>query len=136
VDYNRVCLLLAVLEKRLGLKFSACDVYLNVIGGLRLDEPAADAAVCFALISSLRDIPVPDDAIAFGELGLSGEFRSSASVEQRVNEAVRLGFKTIALPKRCAAKTGVLPEDASLFPMTGIYDAMRIFREKEKESEA
>ena len=136
VDYNRVCLLLAVLEKRLGLKFSACDVYLNVIGGLRLDEPAADAAVCFALISSLRDIPVPDDAIAFGELGLSGEFRSSASVEQRVNEAVRLGFKTIALPKRCAAKTGVLPEGASLFPMTGIYDAMRLFREKEKGNEA
>ncbi|MBQ4349685.1 MAG: DNA repair protein RadA, partial [Clostridia bacterium] len=61
IDYNRMCLLLAVLEKRLGLKFSACDVYLNVIGGLRLDEPAADAAACFAMISSLRDIPVPDD---------------------------------------------------------------------------
>ncbi|MBO7403357.1 MAG: DNA repair protein RadA, partial [Clostridia bacterium] len=92
IDYNRMCLLLAVLEKRLGLKFSACDVYLNVIGGLRLDEPAADAAACFAMISSLRDIPVPDDMIAFGELGLSGEFRSVVSVEQRVNEAFRLGF--------------------------------------------
>ncbi|MCR5681566.1 MAG: DNA repair protein RadA, partial [Clostridiales bacterium] len=98
IDYNRMCLLLAVLEKRLGLKFSACDVYLNVIGGLHLDEPAADAAACFAMISSLRDIPVPDDMIAFGELGLSGEFRSVVSVEQRVNEAFRLGFARVALP--------------------------------------
>ena len=135
VDYNRVCLLLAVLEKRLGLKFSACDVYLNVIGGLRLDEPAADAAVCLALISSLRDIPLPDDVIAFGELGLSGEFRAAASVEQRVNEAVRLGFRQVALPKRCAAKAGELPEGCAVLPMTGIYDALRLFRDPENRSE-
>jgi DNA repair protein RadA/Sms len=130
VDYNRMCLLLAVLEKRLGLKFSACDVYLNVIGGVRLDEPTADAAVCFALISSLRDIPVPDDVIAFGELGLSGEFRQAASAEQRINEAARLGFGRIALPKRSAAKAaGAAPEGCAFVPMNGIYDALCLFKE-------
>ncbi|MBR4186786.1 MAG: DNA repair protein RadA, partial [Clostridia bacterium] len=133
IDYNRMCLLLAVLEKRLGLKFSACDVYLNVIGGIRIDEPAADAAACFAMISSLRDIPVPDDMIAFGELGLSGEFRSVVSVEQRVNEAFRLGFARVALPKRCAAKAG--ETDVELVKMNGIYDALRIFAEKEQKKE-
>ena len=133
VDYNRMCLLLAVLEKRLGLKFSACDVYLNVIGGLRLDEPAADAAVCFALISSLRDIPVPDDVIVFGELGLSGEFRSVASAPQRANEAFRLGFTKLALPKRCAGTLPDLPDGAELIPMTGIYDALRLFRDKKPD---
>ena len=136
VDYNRMCLLLAVLEKRLGLRFSACDVYLNVIGGVRLDEPAADAAVCFALISSLRDIPVPDDVIAFGELGLSGEFRSVASPSQRANEAFRLGFSKIALPKRCAQTVGELPEGAELVPMTGIYDALRLFRDPQTSAGA
>ena len=133
IDYNRMCLLLAVLEKRLGLKFSACDVYLNVIGGLHLDEPAADAAACFAMISSLRDIPVPDDMIAFGELGLSGEFRSVVSVEQRVNEAFRLGFARVALPKRCASKAG--DADVSLVKMNGIYDALRIFAEQDGKKE-
>ena len=69
--------------------------------------------------------------IAFGELGLSGEFRSAASVEQRVNEAVRLGFHSVALPKRCAGKAGEVPEDCALLPLTGIYDALRLFREPE-----
>jgi DNA repair protein RadA/Sms len=122
-DYNRMCLLLAVLEKRLGLKFSSCDVYLNVIGGLRLDDPAADAAACLALISSIRDIPVPDDLIAFGEVGLSGEFRSAASIEQRVNEASRLGFTKIALPKR-SLKKKEKAAGAELIPLTGIFDSL------------
>ncbi len=128
IDYNRMCLLLAVLEKRLGLKFSACDVYLNVIGGMRLDEPAIDAAACLAMISSLRDIPIPDDLISFGELGLSGEFRSVASAEQRVSEAFRLGFTKIALPKRCASKLTLPDAGVELIPMNGIYDALRIFK--------
>ncbi len=135
IDYNRMCLLLAVLEKRLGLKFSSCDVYLNVIGGLRLDEPAIDAAACLAMISSLRDIPVPDNVIAFGELGLSGEFRSVASVEQRVNEAVRLGFTKIALPKKSALKNSenISEYGAELFPISGIYDAVRLLQSDKKE---
>lgn len=132
IDYNRMCLLLAVLEKRLGLKFSACDVYLNVIGGLRLDEPAIDAAACLAMISSLRDIPVPDDVIAFGEVGLSGEFRSVASIEQRVNEAFRLGFTKIALPKRAVLKNAdtLTSSGANLIPMGSIYDALKLLGEK------
>ena len=130
IDYNRMCLLLAVLEKRLGLKFSACDVYLNVIGGLRLDEPAIDAAACLALISSLRDIPIPDNVIAFGELGLSGEFRSVSSVEQRVNEASRLGFTKIALPKKSILKNADEIKDSGveLFPIAGIYDVLRLLQ--------
>ncbi|MBO5127894.1 MAG: DNA repair protein RadA [Clostridia bacterium] len=134
IDYNRMCLLLAVLEKRLGLKFSACDVYLNVIGGLRLDEPAVDAAACLAMISSLRDIPVPDDVIAFGEVGLSGEFRTVASIEQRVNEAFRLGFTKIALPKRAVLKNEeTLKESgAEIIPLSGIYDALKLMAQEAK----
>ena len=84
IDYNRLCLILAVLEKRLGLRFSANDVYINVIGGMRLDEPASDLAVAMALISSLTDRAVPDDLIAIGELGLSGECRAVSGLEYRV----------------------------------------------------
>lgn len=135
IDYNRMCLLLAVLEKRLGLKFSSCDVYLNVIGGLRLDEPAIDAAACLAMISSLRDIPIPDDVIAFGEVGLSGEFRSVASIEQRVNEAYRLGFNKIALPKKSALKNAEALKESGveLIPLTGIYDALKLLISNKKE---
>ncbi len=124
IDYNRMCLLLAVLEKRLGLRFSTCDVYLNVIGGLRIDEPGADAAIALALISSLRDIVIPSDLIAMGEIGLAGEFRTITSAAQRVKEAARLGFTKIALPKRCIADT--LRGDTSLLPLTGIYDALML----------
>ena len=137
IDYNRMCLLLAVLEKRLGLKFSACDVYLNVIGGLHLEEPSADIAVCLALISSIRDIPVPDDLIAFGEVGLSGELRNVSSVEQRVNEAARLGFKKIALPKRAVPgkkeKGAFFPDGIDLVPLSGIFDSLTVFGRKEAE---
>ncbi len=128
-DYNRMCLLLAVLERRLGLKFSACDVYLNVIGGLRLDEPAADAAASLALISSIRDIPLPDDLLAFGELGLSGEFRSVPFLDQRLHEAVRLGFTKAALPKRCVPKKKTAGLET--IPMAGIYDALRLLKKPE-----
>lgn len=130
IDYNRMYMLLAVLEKRLGLKFSACDVYLNVIGGLRLDDTAADAATCLALISSLRDIPVPCDVIAFGEVGLSGEFRTVSNIEQRVNEAHRLGFTKIALPRRSlsAVKNAdqFSADGTEFIPLGGIYDAVRL----------
>ena len=105
-DYNRMCLLLAVLEKRLSLRFSANDVYLNIAGGLRFDEPAADLSVAIALISGLLDRPVPRELIAFGEIGLSGEVRSVARTDVRLNEAVRLGFTTILLPKRSLGQVG------------------------------
>ena len=98
-DYNRLNLILAVLEKRIGMYFSALDVYINVAGGLRLDEPAADLAVALSLVSGLRDKIIDEYTIAFGEIGLSGELRSVSRPLARVNEAARLGFKTCILPK-------------------------------------
>lgn len=129
IDYNRMHLILAVLEKRLGLRFSACDAYLNVIGGLRLDEPAADMAIALALLSSMKDIPVPDDLIAFGEVGLAGECRSVSAPEIRVNEAVRLGFTKIILPKKDAARIDLskLPDGIEIIGVGGIFDALKIF---------
>ena len=97
-DYNRMSLRLAVLEKRAGYFFSNLDAYLNVVGGLRLDEPAADLAVAMALVSSLKDVPVSENALAFGEIGLAGEIRSVNHAQARVNEASRLGFQRCVLP--------------------------------------
>jgi DNA repair protein RadA/Sms len=97
-DYNRMSLLLAVLEKSAGYYFSNLEAYVNVVGGLRLDAPAADLAVAMALVSSLKDIPVRDDALAFGEIGLAGEIRTISHVEARISEAARLGFKRCILP--------------------------------------
>lgn len=98
-DFNRLNVILAVLEKRGGYYFSNMDVYLNVIGGVKLFEPAADLSVALALVSSLKEAVVPDDVLAFGEIGLTGEIRSVGFCEQRVNEAIRLGFKKIIIPK-------------------------------------
>jgi DNA repair protein RadA/Sms len=109
-DYNRMSLLLAVLEKRAGYYFSNLDAYVNVVGGLRLDEPAADLAVAMSLVSSLKDKPISDDAIVFGEIGLAGEIRSVTHIEARISEAARLGFKKCVLPyhnlKQIASKFG------------------------------
>ena len=97
-DYNRLAMLAAVLEKRAGYFMSNCDIYINVVGGLRLDEPASDLSVALALISSLKDAPIRDDVIAFGEVGLGGEIRSVSSCEQRIKESARLGFKRCIVP--------------------------------------
>ncbi|MBQ7106031.1 MAG: DNA repair protein RadA [Clostridia bacterium] len=98
-DYNRLNLILAVLEKREGLYFSNLDTYVNIVGGLRLDEPAADLAVAMSLVSALRDIPLDDETIVFGEVGLSGEIRSVSRAQSRIIEAQRLGFKRCIVPK-------------------------------------
>ncbi len=98
-DYNRTALLIAVLEKRGGFFFGNLDAYINVVGGLRLDEPAADLPVALALISNLLDKSIPDDVAAFGEIGLAGEVRSVSNIQQRVSESYRLGFTTCIVPK-------------------------------------
>ncbi|MBQ0083278.1 MAG: DNA repair protein RadA [Clostridiales bacterium] len=98
-DYNRLNLLLAVLEKRQGLYFSNLDAYVNIVGGLHLEEPAADLAVAMSLVSSLRDTPIKEDTICFGEIGLSGEIRAVSRVDSRIKEAQRLGFKRCVIPK-------------------------------------
>jgi DNA repair protein RadA/Sms len=97
-DYNRMAVILAVLEKRAGYYYSNLDAYINVVGGLRLDEPAADLAVAMSLVSSLKDKPIDPDAVAFGEIGLAGELRSVTRVDSRINEVSRLGFKRVILP--------------------------------------
>ncbi len=101
VDYNRVNLLMAVLEKKLGFALGDYDAYINIAGGLKMNEPAIDLGLVLAILSSYKDIEVSDDIICFGEVGLSGEVRAVNMVEQRVNEARKLGFTTCILPKVC-----------------------------------
>ena len=97
-DYNRLNLIIAVLEKRIGFFFQNLDVYLNVVGGLNLSEPATDLSVALTLVSGLKDIPIPEDIAVFGEVGLTGEIRSVSHITERIKEAERLGFKRIILP--------------------------------------
>lgn len=98
-DYNRLCLILAVLEKRTGYLFGQFDVYVNITGGMRLTEPAADAAVALSLFSGLCDIVLPEDLAVFGEIGLGGELRAVSHASERVRECARLGFRTCIVPK-------------------------------------
>ena len=130
IDYNRLCLIIAVLEKRLGLKFYQNDVYMNVIGGLYLSEPASDAAIALALISSLTDKAVPDDLIAIGELGLSGECRAVSNLEQRVKEAARLGFTKAIIPAKNIEKRS-FDTDIKLIPIQSIYEAIGVLSNKD-----
>jgi len=127
-DYNRLNLLLAILEKREGLYFSNLDTYLNVVGGMRLDEPASDLAVCMALVSGLRDTPLNEKLIAFGEVGLSGEVRSVSRVEARVNEAARLGFTQCVLPRSCIKQITNKPNGMELIGIKNIKEALNIIR--------
>lgn len=124
IDYNRMCLILAVLEKRLGYRFSINDAYLNVIGGLHIDEPAADLAVALALISSIKDEPVADDLIAIGEIGLAGECRAVQNYEQRVTEAVRLGFRRIIVPARNQERRPLSFDGVVISPIKSIFDSI------------
>lgn len=129
VDYNRMCMILAVLEKRLGLRFSSMDVYLNVTGGMRLDDPSSDLAIALALVSGIADSIVPHDVIAFGEIGLSGECRTVSNAELRVKEAARLGFKKILLPVRsCDKIKGAL--GAELVPVASIYETLKFLKKE------
>ena len=129
VDYNRMCLILAVLEKRLGLKFSQNDVYLNVIGGLRIDEPSADVGIALALISSLTDRVIPDDLIAIGELGLAGECRAVTSPEHRLNEAKRLGFSTVVIPHKNLERRKI-DTDLSIVEARSVYETLSVLLPK------
>ncbi|MFW5672883.1 MAG: magnesium chelatase domain-containing protein, partial [Acetivibrio ethanolgignens] len=102
-DYNRVNLLMAVVEKRLGISMGDCDAYINVAGGMRINEPALDLALIAAIISSYRNQPLGNHVIAFGEVGLTGEVRAVSQAEQRVAEAAKLGYETCILPAVNAA---------------------------------
>lgn len=109
-DFNRLNLILAVLEKRFGYRFSTMDTYLNIVGGLHLDEPAADLSVALALVSGITDKPVPDNVVAIGEIGLSGEVRSVSRISARISEAARLGFDKCIVPRSCLKQLKIKTE--------------------------
>ncbi len=127
-DYNRLNLMLAVLEKRLGLYFSNLDTYLNIVGGMRLDEPAADLAVAMALVSGLRDIPIDPNTIAFGEIGLSGEIRSVPRAQSRIIEAARLGFTKCIMPKANIKNITNCPNSIELIGVSNLTQAIRFIK--------
>lgn len=122
-DFNRAMLLLAVLEKRGGLLVGSCDAYINVIGGLNLDEPAADLAMVMALASSFRDKPVPSDLVAIGEVGLTGELRAVNGLGQRLSEVRRIGFTKCLIPARNSGKL-TEPEGLQLIRVKNIREAL------------
>lgn len=123
VDYNRAALLLAVLEKRGGFRLSGCDIYLNVIGGLTIDEPAADLAATLAVASSYLDRALPGNLAAVGEVGLTGELRSVQNLTQRLSEMRRLGFETCLVPARDGASIEP-PAGLSLIPVKNLKEAL------------
>ena len=131
-DYNRANLLLAVLEKRAGFFFGTLDVYINIVGGLRLDETACDLAVCLAMVSSLLDQPVGDTTIALGEVGLGGEIRSVTHLESRLREAARIGFTRAIVPQHSLSqvdRSGL--ESIRLIGVRYLRDAIAALKEGE-----
>ena len=100
-DFNRVNLLMAVLERKVGVHLASSDAYVNIAGGMKMTEPAIDLGICLAIVSSFKDIVIPDTVMAFGEIGLSGEVRAVSMAGQRVQEAKKLGFETVILPEVC-----------------------------------
>ncbi len=127
VDFNRLLLVIAVLTKRVGLRLAEQDIFANVVGGLQLAEPAADLALAVALASSVRDVPVPADLAVVGEIGLSGEARSVGRLEARINEAARLGFRTIIIPRRFRkAARRESPPGVKLVPVRSVGEAVRV----------
>lgn len=130
IDFNRAAMLLAVTEKRGGLSVSGCDAYINVIGGLTLDEPAADLATVLAIASSYLDRPLGKDLAAIGEVGLSGEIRSVNSVNQRLSEIARLGFKRCVIPAHIRGDIKEFPS-LQVIPVKNVYEAIRtVVRDK------
>lgn len=125
VDYNRAMMLLAVLEKRSGYRVNACDAYLNVIGGLYLNEPGADLAIVLALASSYKDKPIGDDLVALGEVGLTGELRSVSQMDTRLAEIARLGFKRCVVPAQGKSKLKI-PAGLQVQTAKTLYDAIKI----------
>lgn len=124
-DFNRAVLLLAVAEKRAGMKLSLFDAYINVIGGLHLDEPGADLPLVLAVASSYRDQPVADDLVAIGEIGLTGEIRSVSNMSHRLSEVSRLGFKKCIIPKNASDKLEI-PENLTVYRVKNLREAIEI----------
>ena len=126
VDYNRLYMLLAVLEKRLRLKLSTQDAYVNVVGGLKIDEPSCDIAVVLSIISSYKDIPVDNGIVAMGEVGLSGELRQINNIDIRAMEAIRLGFKKIVVPHKNIIN--INQSGVEIIYIRSIFDALDLIK--------
>ena len=122
-DFNRLAIIIAVLEKRLGIFMGTLDIYLNIVGGFRLDEPAGDLSVALALYSGVIDKPVGDSVIAFGEIGLGGEVRSVSHILQRVSEAERMGFEICIIPKQSMAQLNVKEHNIKLIGVDTLKQA-------------
>ena len=127
-DYNRFNLILAVLEKREGLYISSLDAYLNIVGGLKLEEPAVDLAVAMALVSGVRDFPIPEDMVVLGEVGLSGEIRTVPRILERVKEAQRLGFKKCVIPKASLKQLSSVKNDIELIGVSTLSSAISLLK--------
>ena len=122
-DFNRAVLLLAVGEKQGGMKLNVFDAYINVIGGLRLDEPGADLPVILAVASSYRDTAIDADLVAIGEVGLTGEIRSVSNMNQRLSEVARLGFRKCIIPRNCSQKLEI-PAELTVYRVRNIREAI------------
>ncbi|RHQ90265.1 DNA repair protein RadA [Ruminococcus sp. AF21-42] len=123
-DFNRVNLLMAVLEKKVGIRLGSSDAYVNIAGGMKMTEPAIDLGICLAVVSSCKDIVIPDNVMVFGEVGLSGEIRAVSMAGQRVQEAKKLGFETVMLPEVCRSSVGKI-EGIRLIYVSQIRDAIQ-----------
>ena len=128
-DFNRVNLLMAVLEKKVGIHLAASDAYVNIAGGMKMTEPAIDLGICLAIVSSAKDIVIPDNVMVFGEIGLSGEIRAVSMAGQRVQEAKKLGFETVMLPEVCKSSVGKV-EGINLVYVSQIRDAISYIMRK------
>jgi DNA repair protein RadA/Sms len=124
LDFNRLLLTVAVLTRRVGLRLDEQDIFANVVGGLQIEEPAADLALAVALVSSVRDLPVPADLAVIGEVGLSGEVRSVGQLEARLSEAARLGFSKVLIPRSMQRKKLRHPDGLTLIPVRSVGDAV------------
>lgn len=122
-DFNRINLLMAVLEKRIGLRMSDCDAYVNLAGGMKISEPAIDLGIAMAVASSFKNRPIDDKMAAFGEIGLSGEVRGVSMIEQRVQEAVKLGFTTCVIPEVCVKQVKNL-QNVKVIGVSSVQDAI------------
>jgi len=128
IDYNRLTMLMAVLEKRVGLQLNNYDAYVNVVGGIRLDEPACDMGIAAAVASSFRNVPVNAGTVLVGEVGLTGEVRAVGQIDKRISEAVRLGFKSLIIPddNMKLAKQVKLTGDTVIKPVSNIQEALEV----------
>ena len=122
IDYNRVVLLMAIMEKRLGMELQNQDAYVNIVGGLKIDEPALDLGVIIAIASSFRNTEINPDLIAIGEVGLTGEVRSVQFIEKRLMEGKKMGFKKCLIPK--SNLKGLEIQDLEIIGVSNLYEAL------------